>query len=64
MDGDVSVEVIVINYEGMIKEGEELVVFNLYIVVKVFCIEDGIKVIKYFSNKGICINCILVFFVG
>ena len=64
MDGDVSAEVIATDYEGMIKEGEELAALNPHIVVKVPCIEDGIKAIKYFSNKGIRTNCTLVFSAG
>lgn len=40
VDGDVSAEVIATNYEGMIKEGEELAALNPHIVVKVPCIED------------------------
>ena len=64
VDGDVSAEVIATNYEGMIKEGEELAALNPHIVVKVPCIEDGIKAIKYFSNKGIRTNCTLVFSAG
>ncbi len=51
VDGDVSAEVIATDYEGMIREGEELAALNPHIVVKVPCIEDGIKAIKYFSNK-------------
>ena len=50
VDGDVSAEVIATNYEGMIKEGEELAALNPHIVVKVPCIEDGIKAIKYFND--------------
>ena len=53
VDGDVSAEVIATDYEGMIKEGEELAGLNPHIVVKVPCIEAGIKAIKYFSGKGI-----------
>ena len=34
------------------------------IVVKVPCIEAGIKAIKYFTRKGIRTNCTLVFSVG
>ena len=41
VDGDVSAEVIATNYEGMIKEGEELAALNPHIVVKVPCIEDA-----------------------
>lgn len=51
VQGDVSAEVIATDYEGMIKEGEELAALNPHIVVKVPCIADGIKAIKYFSGK-------------
>lgn len=64
VDGLVSVEVIVIDFEGMVCEGEVLVELYCNIVVKVLMIFEGIKVIKYFFVKGICINCILIFFLG
>ena len=64
VDGDVSAEVIATDYEGMIREGEELAGLNPHIVVKVPCIEAGIKAIKYFSGKGIRTNCTLVFSPG
>ena len=62
--GDVSAEVIATDLEGMIKEGEELAALHPNIVVKVPCIEAGIKAIKYFTRKGIRTNCTLVFSVG
>lgn len=61
VDGDVSAEVIATDYEGMIKEGKELADLHPHIVVKVPCIADGIKAIKYFTGKGIRTNCTLVF---
>lgn len=64
VDGDVSAEVISTDYEGMIREGEELAALHPQIVVKVPIIKDGIKAIKYFSSKGIKTNCTLVFSVG
>lgn len=64
VDGDVSAEVISTDYEGMIREGEELAALHPQIVVKVPVIKDGIKAIKYFSSKGIRTNCTLVFSVG
>ena len=64
VNGDVSAEVIATDYEGMIREGEELAALNPHIVVKVPCIADGIKAIKYFTEKGIRTNCTLVFSVG
>ncbi len=64
VDGDVSAEVIATDYEGMIKEGEELVKISDQIVVKIPMIKDGIKAIKYFSQKGIRTNCTLIFSAG
>ena len=60
VQGDVSAEVIATDYEGMIKEGEELAALHPNIVVKVPCIAEGIKAIKYFTGKGIRTNCTLV----
>lgn len=53
VDGDISAEVLSTTYEEMIKEGEELAAIHPNIVVKVPIIKDGIKAIKYFSQKGI-----------
>ncbi len=64
VNGDVSAEVIATDYEGMIREGEELAALNPHIVVKIPCIADGIKAIKYFTDKGIRTNCTLVFSAG
>lgn len=64
VDGDVSAEVIGITYDEMIKEGEELAALHPQIVVKVPIIKDGIKAIKYFSQKGIRTNCTLIFSAG
>ena len=47
-----------------LKRGEELAALNPHIVVKVPCIAEGIKAVKYFSGKGIRTNCTLVFSVG
>lgn len=64
VDGDVSAEVISTDYEGMIREGEELVKIHENIVVKVPMIKDGVKALKYFSDNGIRTNCTLVFSAG
>ena len=64
VDGDVSAEVISTDFEGMIKEAEELVKIAPNIVVKIPMIKEGIKAIKYLTNKGIKTNCTLVFSVG
>ena len=55
--GDVSAEVIATDYEGMIREGEELAALNpLQLQIR-----SGIK---YFTEKGIRTNCTLVFSAG
>jgi transaldolase len=64
VDGDVSAEVIATDYEGMIREGEELVTIDDKIVVKIPMIRDGVKALKYFSDRGIKTNCTLVFSAG
>ncbi|MDK2979288.1 MAG: transaldolase [Bacteroidales bacterium] len=64
VDGDVSAEVISTDFEGMIKEAEELAALHPQIVVKVPIIKEGIKAIKYLSDKGIKTNCTLVFSPG
>ncbi|WP_264565836.1 fructose-6-phosphate aldolase [Flavobacterium sp. N3904] len=64
VDGDVSAEVISTDFKGMVAEGEKLAALHSQIVVKIPMIKDGIKAIKYFSNKGIKTNCTLVFSAG
>ncbi|MBX7050949.1 MAG: fructose-6-phosphate aldolase [Flavobacteriales bacterium] len=63
-EGDVSAEVIATDFKGMIAEGEELAELHPNIVVKIPMIKDGIKALKYFSEKGIRTNCTLVFSAG
>ncbi|GAB5557690.1 MAG: fructose-6-phosphate aldolase [Schleiferiaceae bacterium] len=64
VEGDVSAEVISTDYEGMIAEGEELAALDSKIVVKIPMIKDGVKALKYFSDRGIKTNCTLVFSPG
>ncbi len=64
VDGDVSAEVIATDYDGMIREGEELAKLHQQIVIKLPMIKEGIKAAKYFSDKGIKTNVTLVFSAG
>lgn len=64
VDNNVSAEVISTDYEGMIREGERLAAIDDKIVVKVPMIKDGIKAIRYFTDKGIRTNCTLIFSAG
>ena len=62
--GDVSAEVIAIDYEGMVREGEELAKLHPQIVVKLPMTKEGVKACKYFSDRGIRTNVTLVFSAG
>ena len=64
VEGDVSAEVIAVDFEGMVKEGEQLAALHPQIVVKIPMIKDGIKAIKYFSDRNIKTNCTLIFSAG
>jgi transaldolase len=64
VDGDVSAEVISTDYDGMISEGKKLAALHKQIVVKVPVTENGIKAIRYLTDKGIRTNCTLIFNAG
>ncbi len=61
---DVSAEVISTDFEGMIKEAEELAEISPHIVVKIPIIKEGVKAIRYLYDKDIKTNCTLVFSSG
>ena len=64
VEGDVSAEVISTDFEGMVREGEELADLHEQIVIKLPMIADGVKACKYFSDRGIKTNVTLVFSAG
>ena len=64
VDGDVSAEVIATDFDGMVREGEELSELHEQIVVKLPMTKEGVKACKYFSDKGIRTNVTLVFSAG
>ena len=64
VDGDVSAEVNAVDYDGMIREGEELADLHRQIVVKLPMTKEGIMACKYFSDKEIKTNVTLVFSAG
>ena len=64
VDGDVSAEVVATDFDGIVREGEELAELHEQIIVKVPMIKEGVKALKYFSDKGIKTNCTLVFSAG
>lgn len=62
--GDVSAEVNAVDYDGMIREGEELAELHEQIVVKLPLTKEGVMAAKYFSDRGIKTNVTLVFSAG
>ncbi|MDN5214046.1 fructose-6-phosphate aldolase [Fulvivirgaceae bacterium BMA12] len=64
VDNNVSAEVISTDFDSMIKEGESLAQIDDKIVVKIPMIKDGVKAIKYLTQKGIRTNCTLIFSAG
>lgn len=64
VNGFVSAEVLATDFNGMIKEAELLADLHPNIVVKIPMIAEGIKAIKYLTEKEIKTNCTLVFSAG
>jgi len=61
VNGDVSAEVVSTDFEGIIREAQELAKIHPRIVVKVPMIKDGVKAIHWLTEHGIPTNCTLVF---
>ncbi len=61
VDGPISGEVVALDYDGMMKEAEELASIHKNIVVKIPLIKEGIKAVKSLSEMGIRTNVTLCF---
>ncbi|HXG05429.1 MAG TPA: fructose-6-phosphate aldolase [Candidatus Binatia bacterium] len=59
--GDVSLEVVATDFEGMVKEGEELAQIAPNVVVKCPLTRDGLKAVRHLSGKGVRVNQTLCF---
>ena len=59
--GPVSIEVISNDFDGMVKEGEDLSKIHQNICIKLPCTEDGLRACKNLSTKGISTNLTLCF---
>jgi transaldolase len=64
VDGDISAEVVSIDFATMIEEGKRFAALHKNIVVKVPMTKDGVKAIKWFADNGIRTNCTLIFSAG
>ncbi len=61
VDGPVSLEVVSLDAEGMIKEAQELIKFGPNVVIKVPITLEGLKAVKALEEMGIPTNVTLVF---
>ena len=61
VDGPVNAEVVSLDWEGIVKEGRELVKIADNIVVKIPMTKDGLKAVKVFAAEGIKTNVTLIF---
>ncbi|HSE93782.1 MAG TPA: fructose-6-phosphate aldolase [Methylomirabilota bacterium] len=59
--GDVSLEVVATDFEGMVKEGQELAQIADNVVVKCPLTKDGLKAVRYLTSKDIRCNQTLCF---
>ena len=59
--GDVSLEVVATDAEGMVKEGKELAQVAPNVVVKCPLTKDGLKAVRLLSGQGIRVNQTLCF---
>ncbi len=64
VEGDISAEVLSIDFKTIVEEGKKLAAIHPNIIVKVPMIKDGVKAIKWFTDNGIKTNCTLVFSAG
>jgi transaldolase len=61
VDGPISAEVISLDYESMVREGEELAAIHPNVVIKIPLTEAGLKAISSLKKKGIPTNATLIF---
>ena len=59
--GDVSLEVVATDFDGMVKEGKELVQVAPNVVVKCPLTKDGLRAVKHLTGEGIRVNQTLCF---
>jgi len=61
VDGPVSAEVVAMDFDGMKRQGDELVKIAKNVCIKVPLTIDGLKACKYFTDKGTQVNVTLCF---
>jgi len=61
VDGPVSLEVISLDADGMLKEGRKLAKLGSQVVIKVPMTTEGLKATRIFASEGIRVNQTLIF---
>ena len=59
--GPVSAEVVATDYEGMVRQGEDLAKIAKNVAIKVPLTLEGLKACKYFTSQGTMVNVTLCF---
>ncbi len=59
--GDVSLEVVSTNYDGMVEEGKKLREYGDHVVVKCPMTGEGLRACKHLTEQGIPVNVTLIF---
>lgn len=62
--GDVSLEVVSTEYDGMLQEGRRLHMYGANVVVKVPMTPDGLRACRQLTSEGIPVNVTLIFSAG
>ena len=60
-DGPVSAEVVATDYDGMVRQGEDLAKIAKNVTIKVPLTLAGLKACKYFTSRGTMVNVTLCF---
>jgi transaldolase len=60
-DGPVSAEVVAMEFDGMVKQGEDLAKIAKNVTIKVPLTIDGLKACRHFRDQGIMVNVTLCF---
>lgn len=61
VEGPVSAEVVATDYDGMVRQGEDLAKIAKNVAIKVPLTLPGLKACKHFTSKGIMVNVTLCF---
>lgn len=61
VDGPVSAEVVALDFDGMKRQGDDLIKIAKNVCIKVPLTIDGLKACKYFTDKGTQVNVTLCF---